>query len=415
MPQLRFYYGWVVVAVLVTVSFSAAATAGFTFGLFILPMGTELGLSRTALGWTQTVRIGATGVASIVLGPLIDRYGTRVLIPFGGSVTAVALLILGSADTYWVILILFAVIGLFELHIPGNLLTTVPIGKWFIRNRGKAAAIAALGIAAGGMTFSLTHQALIESIGWRDTLRLSAMIVFLGTVPLPLLFLRRTPEDTGLHPDGSVVPYATGKHQEIEIQWTVSEAAHTGTMWKLVAAYTLTNFASGGFMVHRAAYWQEEGVVASSVANVFAMDAITFAVASLATGLLIKRIQARWLAAYGMVSMAGAVTLALFSVSTPALIASPFLFGSGAGINAVVQTVVWADYFGRNALGAIRSVSMPIILSGFAIGPAVLGTMYDIADASYIPGFWIATTVLLASATIMAMASKPRSITKRSA
>ena len=168
-------------------------------------------------------------------------------------------------------------------------------------------------------------------------------------------------------------------------------------------------------MVHRAAYWQEEGVVASSVANVFAMDAITFAVASLATGLLIKRIQARWLAAYGMVSMAGAVTLALFSVSTPALIASPFLFGSGAGINAVVQTVVWADYFGRNALGAIRSVSMPIILSGFAIGPAVLGTMYDIADASYIPGFWIATTVLLASATIMAMASKPRSITKRSA
>ena len=154
---MHFYYGWVVVAVLFTVSLSAGASAGFTFGLFVLPIGTELGLSHAALGWTQTARLGASGLASLAIGPLIDRHGTRLLIPIGGTVTALGLWVIGSISSYWIILTMFAMLGLFELHVPGNLLTTVPIGKWFVRKRGKAAAIVALGIAAGGAIFSLSH------------------------------------------------------------------------------------------------------------------------------------------------------------------------------------------------------------------------------------------------------------------
>lgn len=405
---MHFYYGWVVVAVLFTVSLFAAATAGFTFGLFVLPMGTELGLSRAALGWTQTARLGASGVASLAIGPFIDRYGTRVLIPVGGAVGATGLWVISSANSYWIILAMFAMLGLFEFSIPGNLPTTVPIGKWFVRKRGKAAAITALGIAAGGVIFSLSHQALIESVGWRDTLRISAVLVFLGTVPLPLLLLRRMPEDMGLHPDGDPTPPIAGAEDDSEVEWTTGQAARTWTMWKIVAAYALTNFASGGFLVHRAPYWAEKGASESIIAMVFALDAMTFALGSLVAWILARHIPGRWLAAWGMLSLGGAAALALFSVSTPALLASPFLFGAGAGINAVVQTVIFAEYYGRRSLGAIRGISVPIMLLGFAIGPGIFGVMYGLAGDSYVSSFWMATIALIASAVTMATATKPR-------
>jgi sugar phosphate permease len=406
---MRLYYGWVIVATLFLVSLVSAASVGFTFGLFVLPMGTELGLSRAALGWTQTARLGANGVSSLILGPLIDRYGTRLLIPVAGVVSAAALWIMSETSAYWVILLMFGLLGVVEFHFPGNLLTTVPVPKWFVRKRGKAAAITAAGIAGGAIVFALTHQYLLDSVGWRETFRLSAIIILVGTVPLPLLLLRRTPEDIGLLPDGESLPLA---HAEPRVDdqpaWSRHDAVRTLTMWKIVAAYSLTNLAAGSFMIHRAPFWAEQDISTSLIATVFAIDATMFAAATLLTGAFGGRIAPRYLAAIAMAAQGLGIIIATLWVSIPTMFLSSPLLGGGAGINAVVITVIWADYYGRPSLGAIRAVTIPVILLGFAIGPPAIGALYALSGNTYVPGFTLLAGLLAAAAFIVATATHPQ-------
>jgi MFS family permease len=409
---MRAYYGWVIVAVLSSVSVISAATVGFTFGLFVLPMSSDLSLSRAALGWTQTARLGANGVSSLFLGPLIDRYGTRGLIPFAGVVSAGALWLMSESSSYWAILLGFGALGVVEFHFPGNLLTTVPIGKWFVRKRGKATSLAAVGIAMGAITFALTHQYLLDSNGWRETFRISAIVILVGTVPVPLLLLRRTPEDMGLLPDGASPPVISGDQGSLvmteEPAWSLREAARTPTMWKIVAAYSLTNLSAGSFMVHRAPFWTEQGIATSWVAGVFALDAIMFGACTLIAGALITRIAPRHLAAIAMAAQATGIAVGTAWVSVPTMLLSTPLLGGGAGINAVVVTVIWAEYYGRPSLGAIRSVSAPLILVGFAIGPPAIGALYAFSGDSYVSGFALLAGLLAASAVIITTATRPR-------
>ena len=405
---MRLYYGWVIVATLFVVSLVSAATVGFTFGLFVLPIGSELGLSRAAIGWTQTARLGANGVSSLMIGPLIDRYGARIMIPVAGAASAAALWLMSESSAYWIILLGFATLGVVEFHFPGNLLTTVPVAKWFIVKRGKAVSLAAAGIAVGGIIFALTHQYLLDSVGWRETFRISAVVILVGTVPLPLLLLRRNPEDIGLLPDGAAHPSVGDTLSLNEAPgWSRRDAVRTATMWKIVAAYSLTNFAAGSFMIHRAPFWTEGGIQTSHIAIVFAIDATMFAIATLAAGAIIGHIAPRHLAAIAMAAQAVGIAVATIWVSVPTMLVSSPLLGGGAGINAVVATVIWADYYGRPSLGAIRAVSVPIILFGFAIGPPVVGALYSLAGDSYVPAFSALVGLLVVAAAIIATTTHP--------
>ena len=63
-----FFYGWVIVGTLFVVNFATMATGTLNFGLFVLPMGEELNMSRGFIGWSQTTRMLAGGVSGFFLG-----------------------------------------------------------------------------------------------------------------------------------------------------------------------------------------------------------------------------------------------------------------------------------------------------------------------------------------------------------
>ena len=49
----RMFYGWVIVATMWAVNFSSMATGTLNLGLFVLPMGAALGMSRSQFGWAR--------------------------------------------------------------------------------------------------------------------------------------------------------------------------------------------------------------------------------------------------------------------------------------------------------------------------------------------------------------------------
>jgi MFS family permease len=82
------------------------------------------------------------------------------------------------------------------------------------------------------------------------------------------------------------------------------------------------------------------------------------------------------------------------------------VYGLAFGLMITSQQVVFADFFGRESLGAIRGASLPLFMLLQAFGPIVGGAFYD-ATGSYLGAFLLFTTGYVLAAGAMALAHKP--------
>ncbi len=383
--------------------------AGLNFGLFIKPMGDDLGLSRAAFGWAQTAQQGTSAVASPFVGRLIDRYGSRLLLPLAALVTAGVMCELAAIDTAWQMIALFAVMGLIGLNGPGALISAVPITKWFVRNRSKALAFMGLGLPVGALAFIPLTQYLIEERGWRQTWVILAVLGAAVMVPLAWLFARRQPEDMGMKPDGLAGASELQARDTVtdEVSWTVRQAVRTRQFWSLVTALALGAAATGTIGLHRMAEFEDRGLDAGTISVATALDAVCAGTTAFAMGFLARVISPRVLGAVGFAALGVATVITIYVQSVPTLFASMMLFSAGIGGWIFFQNIIWAEYFGRARLGSIRGIVTPITIGVGGIGAPVAGYARD-ATGSFNVVWWAAAGMLGAAALIVVLTAAPR-------
>jgi sugar phosphate permease len=409
----RFFYGWVIVAVLSLASMVALAMGGLNFGLFIKPMGDELGFGRAVFGWAQTARQVTTAISSPWLGPLIDRFGVRLLLPVAVAVSAIAMLGLSRLTEAWQLIALFGLMGFAGLAGGVSLLTSVPIARWFIRARGRAMAIATLGNPIGGVIFVPLTQLLIDHSGWRSTWAILAVGGSVVMIPLALIFLRRSPEDLGLLPDGDTArpAPATGAASAPptpvhEVSWTRHNAVRTTTFWRLVGAFAVLTLGQSTVAVHRIPNFMDRGIDPTLVALATAVDAAAAGISLFAAGFLVERFQPRYLGAVGFLLIATAIFLTLEAMTPEVMFASMAIFGLGIGCILLLQGYIWAAYYGRRHLGAIRGVVQPITLLCGGVGPPLAGYVHDVTG-TYEVVWWVGMALVLVGAGLLATSPRP--------
>ena len=400
------------------VNFSTMATGNLSFGLFVIPMGGDLGMSRSQLGWAITARRMAAGVSSFVVGRLIDRYGPRVLIPVSAAVIGMGLIFLSRADSPWQVIAIFGLLGMTGLAAPQNIMTSVPVAKWFQQKRGMALALAATGLGIGGVFFLPITQLLLDHIGWRSTWVVMAVVFMALSIPLSAVFLRRQPEDMGLEVDGKrPVPAradatAPSSPATEETFWTVREAFRTATMWKLLLAFALAGLAQGGTSVHRIPYWIENGFDAQIVSFSFAGDAGGAATMALFAGWMADRVSIRVIAVGSFTGLAVAMGLALIGRNEYFLFSSGILFGLSVGASMIVHSYIFAEYYGRTFLGSIRGIVLPVMMVSAAIGAPMVGYIHD-GTGSYVSSWWLILSLNVMAALIISTATKPAPLLAR--
>ncbi len=410
----KIFYGWVIVAVMAVAGAANMAMATLNYGLFIKPMGDDLGISRAIFGFAQTTRQVATAATSPLMGGLLDRFGARVLLAVAAAVTGAALIALGFIDHGWQLIVLFALMGLVGLSGPGALVTTVPVAKWFVRQRGKAMSFVALGIPVGAVIFIPLTQLLIDHLGWRTAWMLLAVIGAGMIVPLSLIFVRRQPEDLGLRPDGDAAPLpatvaggAGDAHSwPAEREWTRQEALRSTTFWQLTFTFSLVMLALGSVGVHRIPHFMDQGLDARLVAYATALDAVAAGISSFVIGMLADRVPARFLGVAGFLLIALGILFTTFASSVGVMFLAMITFGAGIGGLMLIQNYVWADYFGREHLGSIRGVVTPITLVVGGIGAPLAGVIRD-ATGSY-TGIWlVGMSLFVVGAIVLAVTPPP--------
>ncbi|MSQ06723.1 MAG: MFS transporter [Dehalococcoidia bacterium] len=395
------------------INFAGMATGNLTLGLFVIPVGAELGMSRAAFGWLQTTRRVSSGVTSFVVGRVLDRYGPRGLVVVSAVIIGGCLLAISRIHSSWQFMVLFGIMGLTGLAAPNSLVTTVPVAKWFRRRRGKALALATMGSGIGGIIFLPVTQWLLGGLGWRTTWIVMGIIFVVIVVPVAFIFLRRQPEDLGLRVDGDPprepvagVSASGGRPEVEEAAWTVRQALHTSAFWKLLAVFAAAGLAQGSAGLHRIPYWVEKGFDPQIVAFAFAADAGGAATMAFIAGMLVDKFPVRFVGAASYLGFVAAMLLMLVGRNELFLFGSTIVYGLSVGAGMILQSYIFANYFGRAFLGSIRGIVMPVTLVAAGIGGPLSGYLRD-ASGSYASSWWLIIGLCLASAVLLATAKPP--------
>jgi len=403
----RFYLGWTVVAVAALSAFTEVAFYNPVLGVFIPEFEREFGWSRTEIsaGVTLGSLVGATFAP--FFGPLIDRFGGKPFVVGGAAFIALGLALLSQMETEWQFFVIYA-LGRGTASGLMSLAAGVTVSKWFIRRRGFAVGVMSLGSRIGFAVLPLSVQLIIDASGWRTAaLALAGIVVVLGILPAAR-WLHSRPEAFGLAPDGGVPRTEAGARAvaAAEVNWSRREAVRTRAFWLVTLAVSLQSWAGGAINLHQIPHMVDRGLAPETAAMVLSLLAVFAAAGGLLEGVLDGRIGARWTLCVGLLGSATGMVLLMNVEGIGLALAFAAVYGTAFGLMVASSQVVFADYFGRQALGAIRGAATPAQLGLNAIGPLVAGAAYDLTG-SYIAAFVPFTCGYLAAATALAFAGKP--------
>jgi MFS family permease len=377
--RVPFYYGWIILGCLCCAGFARQGPAVATLSIFVEPLTREFGWSRTALSGAVSLGGVLAAVVSPLIGPLLDRRGSRLVLCVAVLMNGVALLLLSLTPNLLIFYLLYCLArmnwaGPFDLGIYGAL------NNWFLTRRTAAASIANLAQMLGLVAMPLIAAFAISHDGWRaGWVALGLVTLVVGFVPA-WLFLVRRPEDMDLQPDspGSGVQRSGAVAAPgVEPRFSRREAMRTSAFW-LLMLYTVTIYpVQAGVSLHQAPHLVQRGLDPTTAALIVSSFSFMSLLATMGCGFLPRRWPIRYpLALAGAIAGAGTwLMLGVVSAADGFLAAG--LFGFGIGAMLTLLPVAWADYFGRANYGAIRGLALSAQVLAQASGPLLSGALYD--------------------------------------
>ncbi|VVS93529.1 MFS transporter [Desulfoluna spongiiphila] len=388
--KTKLFYGWWVVAACSLIVLLTAMSR-YSLTIFMPTLEAELGWNRATLGFGMTVHLWVYACASLLVGILVDKFGSRFPMMIGGALISAGIFLLSGVGTTLEFQLFYGVIlGLgvsFAYFVPGVAAARV----WFQEKGALAIAITSLGSACGLAIVSFLIPAMIEAWGWRTAwlylgLTAGALIMALSLV------VKRSPAVMGLYPDGVSAQEHTERMAATESpaaparDWTVKEALKTPSFWCVAMAYTAFNFPGMGLVAHVAS-WGFDIARQSGVAPASAKTAITaamFALSILAVvgmllgGALSDRFGKKPVSIVALVTglllcLAFTQVTSLFGFAVAML-----LFGLIPSFFYPIWTALLGDMFGTKPLATLISI-------GIFVGAIIGGT------GSYVYG-WAFTT-----------------------
>jgi MFS family permease len=418
-PKPRFFYGWYIVGVGFLSHLACAFHMSSTLSVFLKPLTEDLAVSRGLFSLLRSGEILIGAALAPLVGPLVDRHGGRWLMAGGALVAGAGFMLLSQVSSYWQFLFLrwtfITIGGVFMCH----MVVSVTISRWFVRRRGRAIAIASLGQGLSKVCIPPLTAMLFVWLGWRWTWSVFGMITLILIVVPALIFMRRSPEDIGLKPDGDEPDGHGGEpgtrrpagaaapSASDEVLWHWREVIRTDTFWVVCFIYGMVNVGIAGLNLHVFAYVTDIGFSATVGATVLSIIAATQLGSTLVWGFLGERMEIRHSSLLMFLVQAVGLGLALAASEAWLLYAGFLLYGAGLGGGWVLQELVWANYFGRLSLGAVRGAGILVTHAFGAAGAPFFGFVYD-ATGSYTSSFISFILALALSALLSLTVRAPR-------
>ncbi len=383
------YYGWVVLFVAIIGIIATSPGQSFTVSLFIDSFIEDFGLSRTVVSALFSTGTFIGSLSLTFVGRMIDKHGNRKMAVIIAALFSTVLILFSFVNGP--ITLLFGFLGIRMLGQGSlGLVNTTVIVEWFKRLRGRVMSIVFVSFALFQWAYVPFMQRQLEVIDWRTMWVYLGIAVATVTIPLAWIFMRNTPEEHGLLPDGDDIRKKK-KNDELELledNWTLAEVLKNPTFWTFVFGRIISPAWGTGLILHQVSIFAELGHSARVAAETYATITIMTALFSLIFGVLVDRLRPGVVMALQLGALIASMILAT-QMTTPILLwVYAFSFGVMMGGGGVFDGAVWVNLFGRKHQGAIRGFVSTSLVTGTAIGPILFGLSLDVMG-SYSPVLWL--------------------------
>ena len=350
--------------------------------------------------------------AAPVIGYMVDRYGPRPVLLVGAVLIALGFLavsLLRGLLTFYLAFIVLAI----GMSLGSLLPQTVAVNIWFNRYRSRAMALVSLGLGLGGIGPPLVVW-LIETLGWREALRVLAAGMVLVGISTALVF-RHRPEDYGYLPDGdplpegghpaSPQPKASRPRKRI---YTI-QALRSPLFWQLSIGISLYLMFVSALTVLAVPTFSSRGLSAQQAGLAVMGSLFISLVGRVMSGFLGDWLDRRHVVAAGMMMC----FLGTLAFATPKDGLFPVVglmagYGLGLGLITPVRLVMVADYFGRDAYGELSGLMNTVSLVLGVASPVLVARWADVTGGDFRMPFLFLGFVCLVAIPIILTLRRPQ-------
>lgn len=343
----------------------------FLVSLFVPSFLEDFALTQGGFG---ALYAGATLASAVFLpwaGAMIDRVRLTRFSVGVVMLMATSAGILAVAWNPWVLLL-----GLFGVRLAGQGLSShtalTAMARYHGATRGRALALSGLGFSAGEALLPLAASVAIGTLGWRASWGVIGGLALVAFVPSLLLLLRRSGVE--VDPARMAIP----RKDDGSRSWSRRDVLRDPRFLGILPAALLTPFWITGLFLYQTSIAEAKGWSLPLLASAFLAYAATRVAASLAAGGLVDRFSARQIFPLTLLPMAAALPLLLGSTAS-APVAYLYMAGLGVsvGMGATVKPALWAELYGVEHLGAIKSLMGTLMVVSTAASPLLLGILLD--------------------------------------
>jgi MFS family permease len=387
----RFFYGWwIVVVSAIGLGLGYGPIIVYSFGVFIKPLTQELHSNRASISLAFTLANLLQSVSSPLAGRLADRFGARRVILL--STVILALLLVSShllSAKLWDLYVFYGLLGF-----VGSGPAPIPyvISRWFDRSRGLALGLTMFGIGSGAILMPALAQRLIAMLGWRSTYMVIGLLVLVVSVPVVAFFLKESPEEMGLLPDGAIAVQAAEKQNTGEgMAWR--DARRSKAFSLMVGAIFLVSASVHGCVLHLVPLLSDQGVSSNRVALATSLLGSALLIGRVGSGYLLDRFFAPRVAMCLFGAAACGIALLRMGAASGLVFLAVFLIGLGMGAEVDVIAYLVSRYFGLRAFGEVYGYAFASYVLAGALGPWLMGLGFDRSGSygSVLVGFLLAT------------------------
>ncbi len=351
------------------------SSAGQTFFISLSAgqVRVELGLSHGGFGGLYAVATVSSALILLWFGRLADRMSLTTLSVLALTGLSIACLSMASAQHAAVLVAALLGLRLFGQGMLSHISITA-MGRWFVRERGRALSVATIGYPAGEAVLPATVAVLLTVVPWRTVWLGTAMVILVVLAPLVAILGRMTHE-RGLDRPQSLDLSGDAKTMR---GWTRGEVQRDLRFYTLLPAVLAPPFILTGVLFHQVHLVATKGWSLPEFAATYPLFAAGAIAAALGAGFLIDRFGALRLVPVYLVPLG--LGLFVLQMGNAPITAALFmlLMGCTSGGASIVLGALWPELYGTAHLGSIRALVMALMVLSTAVAPGIMGALLDL-------------------------------------
>lgn len=329
----------------------------------------SLNISAASYGFTYAIATLSSSVIIFAIGGVVDHWSLKQVITFVATLLTISCLFMANVNSISMLFLTFLGLRLAGQGLFPHIAQTTMI-RAYTDQRGKAISVAGCGVAFGEMILPLILILVIALLGWRESWLLLAFIVLFLYLPTAFWLLKKS--KLKFEPEQNITiiseKYQNSGRKEVLKDWR---------FWAILPAAIAAPFIVTGVFIQQNYLLEQKSWSTDLLAACFIAYGLVHWLSSMFVGMLVDRYKAKSLLPYiPLPLIAGLLVLTLSDhiFTAPVFMV---LFGLAIGSSGPVFGALWAEIYGTQHIGSIRSMVTSIMILSTAAAPWVFGKLIE--------------------------------------